>query len=265
MEKRNHRTIKCLGVFDSGIGGLTILNAIKSLGLEKYIYVADTAYLPYGQKTQKQIQDRCIHITRFLIDQGVDAIVIACHTACSAALQLLREQFPDMLFIDMIDGTVECAHIQTKNNTIGVIATQATVDTHVYTHKLHSKKNDLRVIERACPQLVPLIEENIFDIQNINHILKIYLTPLILRNIDTLIIGCTHYILIQDLIRQVVGSNVIIINAQQPTKRALEQLLPLDYLPTNNPDIKLYVTGKTELFYNPYATTLVHQPQQIAL
>lgn len=263
MFTQQAKTIQRIGIFDSGIGGLTIAHAIAHLPVKELIYVADTAHLPYGEKTPSQIQAYTVPIVQFLLDKQADIVVIACHTACCAAYTTLTREFPQATFIDMIEGTVANALAQTRSNRIGVIGTQSTIDSHVYTQKLHEYNPEVHVVERACPQLVPLIEHDLHDHESIMHALKIYLSPLILRDIDTLILGCTHYILIQKLIQEIVGSQVTIVQAQQPVKKQMEQLVRDTNQSSAAAPINIYVTGQETQFINPYATIIDRPIQQI--
>ena len=251
----NQRQINRLGVCDSGVGGLSILHALLPLGIPEYIYVADTANVPYGDKSPEEIQGLAVSLIEFLVEQHVDAIVIACYTMCSVALDLLKERFPNILFIEIIDGTIEQAGSYTKNNKIGIIATQATVNSGLFINKFRGYNSELEIFQKACPQLVPLIEQYPMDHQSIKHTLKMNLTSLILREIDTLVLGCTHYILIQSIIKEVVGYRIALAHVQQNTKRLVESLLHENRNKVSAPNVKIYVTGDKNKFFDPYQLT----------
>ncbi len=257
------RRIKRIGICDSGIGGLSILHGLLPLGIEEYIYVGDTAHVPYGDKAVHEIEKLSINLIKFLVEKECDAIVIACHTICATALSIIKKTFPDILFFEIIDGTIEQAVAYTKNNSIGLIGTTATIESGLYRKKIHDQNREIRIVEKASPSLVPLIEKSSWDIEDIRYELKRSLSPLIIRNVDTIILGCTHYILIQNLIREFLPTGIQLVNAQQQTRRSVQQTLGDKFSPIDVPQISLYLTGNSQKFVNPYepiiATTKVKQ------
>lgn len=257
LEHPQGQSIRRIGICDSGIGGLSILHALVPLGIEEYIYIGDTQHVPYGNKSVSEIQRLSIKLIQFLIDQKVDAIVIACHTICSTSLDILEKTFPHISFFEIIDGTVQQAISYTRNNTIGVIGTTATIASGIYTKKITARAPEIRVIEKACPDLASLIEQHPWDLEEIDYALKRYLSPLLVRSIDTLIIACTHYILIQDMIKHLTPQ-ALLVNAQQPTRRVVHLTLPEDFRPVSVPRVTIYVTGDDLQFTNPYESVITN-------
>jgi glutamate racemase len=190
-----------VGFFDSGIGGLSILTQCLWIKAKEFIYLADTKYLPYGNKTPEFLLERGIRITEYFLSQNISTIVIACHTSSATTLPLLEKLFPHVIFIDMLMPTIEMAQIKTKCNRIGIMATQTSIDSHVHKKLLLAQNSSVLVFEQACPKFVPLIEEQASE-KKINTAIHEYLTPLLKKNIDTLILGCTHYAFLEAHIKK---------------------------------------------------------------
>ena len=194
---------KYIGIFDSGVGGLTVVKALlDKLPNENIVYLADSKHMPYGDKTNEQIIEYVMDDVKFLNNYELKTILIACNTADSIAFSNVQEAY-DIPVYGVIDAACKQAIILTKNNRIGVIATTATINTDQYHKELLKYNPHIKVYNQACPFLVPLIEEGKFDIgnQEIRYILEDYLTPLIENDIDTLILGCTHYDLLYEIIK----------------------------------------------------------------
>ena len=147
-----------IGIFDSGIGGISILNKLLQSHVSDFLYVADTAYLPYGNKSAKLLQKRSKMITQFFISQKITTIVIACHTSSATTLCFLKKNFPQVTFIDMIPPTINQACIVSENKKVGLIATHATIKTHAHKKYLHKINSNIMLYEQPCPLLVPMIE-----------------------------------------------------------------------------------------------------------
>lgn len=200
-----------IGVFDSGLGGLVITKAfIDALPQYDYLYLGDTAHLPYGEKTSGRILKYTLDAMRWLIKQDCKLIIIACNTATSICLRYIQQKFipseaPDVKVLGVIIPTVEVALSGGEKN-IGVIATRATVESHIYQTELQKLKSDIIVLEQATPKIVPLIEEN--DFSNMEKILEGYLQPL--KGVESLILGCTHYPLIKNYARKILPNGHII-------------------------------------------------------
>ncbi|MBP3543158.1 MAG: glutamate racemase [Lachnospiraceae bacterium] len=215
-----------IGVFDSGVGGLTVAREIMSqLPNEKIVYFGDTARVPYGSKSRDTIIKYSRQIIRFLKTQKVKAIVVACNTASAVALDEVKKEL-DIPIIGVIKAGARTAAMATQNGKIGIIATETTINSGVYTHFLEELNPRLDVIGKACPLFVPLVEERTFLNDPITEeIASKYLWGLKWLEIDTLILGCTHYPLISNTIRRVMGEGVTLVNPAYETARELKELL----------------------------------------
>lgn len=215
-----------IGVFDSGLGGLTVVREIgKQLPAERIIYFGDIARLPYGTKSNEQIRDFSRQNADFLIRRGVKAVVIACNSSASIASAYLKSLYPQIPMIDVIAPAALEAAQSTRNLRVGVMGTQATVEAGSYGRALRKVNSKIQVYAQACPLLVPLVEEGILNGDLTHVVLSRYLTPVLNRKIDTLILGCTHYPLLQQAIRKTVGPWVKLINSAPATVRRLKDIL----------------------------------------
>ncbi len=218
-----------IGVFDSGIGGLTVAGSImKSLPNENIIYFGDTAHLPYGTKSEKQIREYADNDVAFLSRFELKALVIACNTADSVARGSLEEKYDIPIY-----GVIEPASIKavkmTRNNRIGIMATPATVRSEAYPQTIHRYSEDAEVFQLACPLLVPLVENGRYRKDDIvvSTVLQEYLDQLTDKGIDTLVLGCTHYPLLMDAIRSLVPDLTIISSSEaaaETLRRGLEEM-----------------------------------------
>ncbi len=201
-----------IGIFDSGIGGLTVLKELrKLLPNEDVIYFGDTARVPYGTKSKKTITKYAFQIADFLLRQNVKLIVVACNTVSSNSLNALKRAYK-IPIIGVIEPGVELALSVSKNKRIGVIGTSATINSHKYKLLLNKKSPDVKVFEKACPLFVPLIESGFINSKITDLTVEYYLKDLKNKNIDTLILGCTHYPLLTSAIKKFMG-NINIINS----------------------------------------------------
>ncbi len=213
-----------IGIFDSGVGGLSVWREIvKLLPYEKYIYVSDSGYCPYGPQSREYIIDRARRISRFLIEQGVDIIVVACNTATAAAIKPLREEF-DIPFVGM-EPAVKPAALQSKSGVIGVLATRGTFKGELYLGTLHKFASDLKVIEQIGDGLVELVEEGKTNTPQAEELLAKYLDPMIEEGADCVVLGCTHYPFLADSIKKVSGSRLAIINPAPAIAQRVKSLL----------------------------------------
>ncbi len=202
-----------IGVFDSGLGGLTVVNQLMNqLPGESIIYFGDTARVPYGTKSSLTIQRFSVQIARFLQQQGVKLIVVACNTASSVALEEIKESVT-VPVIGVIEPGARAALRESATKRIGVIGTSATVSAGKYEAVLKSLDSSVEVFSRACPLFVPLVEEGWIDTPVTEEVAAIYLKPLMGKNIASLILGCTHYPIIKATIKKVVNGNVQIIDS----------------------------------------------------
>lgn len=214
-----------IGVFDSGLGGLTVVRQIRRiLPAEEVLYLGDLAHLPYGTKSESEIRRRSEQCARFLLKRGIKALVIACNSASSVAFARLRKTLP-VPVLDVITPAVESAVSATRNYRIGVIATYATIESGSYARILQKKCPDAEFFMKPCPLFVPLAEEGWLDGAIAMQAARKYLLPIKKKSIDTLILGCTHYPLLQGVISKVMGRSVSLIDSAIPTALKLKALL----------------------------------------
>ncbi|MEO7216600.1 MAG: glutamate racemase [Gemmatimonadaceae bacterium] len=214
-----------IGVFDSGIGGLTVAREIlKQLPDEDIIYFGDTARVPYGPKSPETVTRYAHEITAFLRDQGVKNVVVACNTATAHALDSLREHF-DLPITGVIEPGARAAVRATTTRRIGVIGTTGTVSSGAYERAIHALDDDLYVTARACPLFVPFVEEGWQDHPAIELIARDYLSTLRESAIDTLVLGCTHYPLLKGVIGRAVGPDIRLIDSAEETAGEVARLL----------------------------------------
>lgn len=214
-----------VGVFDSGVGGLTVAREImRQIPDERIVYFGDTARVPYGSKSKETITRYSRQIVRFLEKQQVKAIVVACNTASAYALDEIEKEI-EIPIIGVVKPGAKVAADTTKNGNIGVIGTEATVESRIYSRYIEEITPSVKVLGKACPLFVPLVEEGLWQDPVTDEIAMRYLSELIDSNIDTLILGCTHYPLIRSTIGRIVGANVTLVNPAYETARELKQLL----------------------------------------
>jgi len=236
-----------IGVFDSGIGGLTVLKELTlKLPFENFIYVGDTARVPYGTKSKETITHYASQIIEFLLSKNVKLIVVACNTVSSNSLNILKRKYK-LPIIGVIEPGVKKAISITKNKRVGVIGTKATINSHTY--KKFLKKEKIKTFEKACPLFVPLVEEGWFDNEITQLVAKEYLNDFKDKDIDTLILGCTHYPMLIPVIKRVLD-NVNIINSAEAVSLETEEVLFKNKLLTSNKTkgkVEYYFTDLTEL------------------
>ena len=214
-----------IGVFDSGIGGLTVVSAIMTaLPNERVVYVGDTARVPYGPKSPETVLRYSRQIAAWLREQHVKAIVIACNTATAHALETLQREC-DVPVIGVVQPGAHAAVVATHNHRIGVIGTSGTINSGAYHRAIAAEAPDATVTGLACPLFVPLVEEGWLDHPATRMIANEYLLPMREAGVDTLVLGCTHYPLLATVIGDVVGSQVRLVDSAAETARALERVL----------------------------------------
>jgi glutamate racemase len=214
-----------IGVFDSGVGGLTVAREImRQIPNEKIIYFGDTARVPYGSKSQETVTRYSKQIVRFLQTFQVKTIVVACNTASAYALDELERE-TDIPIIGVVKPGAKTAAEVTQNGRIGVIATDATIGSQIYTKYIKELNKDVTIYGKACPLFVPLVEEGLWQDPVTDEIAKRYLTELIDIDIDTLILGCTHYPLIRSTVGRIMGEGVTLVNPAYETARELKEML----------------------------------------
>ena len=245
MEKKLGSLIKNIplkvGLFDSGIGGVSILNELLQLPIAEFVYVADTAYLPYGEKTSEFLIERAKKITQYFKDNNITTIVIACHTSAATSYETLKKTFPEITFIDPLPMTTEDALKKTKNDHVAIMATKRSIDTGIHKKLLHNQNLNISVTEQACPLFVQLIEHGGSQ-QELTNAIVTYTQTIKKSDVDTVILGCTHYPFIKEQIQTelphlqfISGASVIkdYIKQQQVTA-------------TSNQHISFVVSGNTE-------------------
>ena len=218
-------TTQPVGVFDSGIGGLTVVHALrKALPAEDIFYLGDTARLPYGTKNQATIERYSLEIAGLLLSERAKIIVVACNTATALALPRLQDTLR-VPVIGVIAPGARAAVKTTKSGRIGVIGTRATMMSGAYEQTIQALRPNATVISQPCPLLVPLIEEGMLRGAIAEEILHLYLDPLLLEGVDTLVLGCTHYPLLAPLISELVGEGITLVDSAENCAIAVAQLL----------------------------------------
>ncbi len=220
-----------IGIFDSGIGGLTVANAIHHfLPEERLIYFGDTVHLPYGDKSADAIRYYSLRISKFLLEQDCKMIIIACNSASSAAYDMLLDFFEGKaLFVNVVDPLVN-AVISNGYEKVGVIATKATVNSSIYRNKIKSINQKIRVNQLATPLLAPMIEEGFYSGSISKSVIENYLSHPDLQGIDALLLACTHYPLIKDEINEYYGRKVAILDSTDVVKDEVKKLLTAEGL-----------------------------------
>ncbi|MEN8198515.1 MAG: glutamate racemase [Thermodesulfobacteriota bacterium] len=220
-----------IGIFDSGVGGMTVAHAVEQL-LPDYstVYYGDIARTPYGPKSPETIINYSIRNSEFLLEKGAELIIIACNSASSVATERLRQRF-QVPIIEVVSPAVDRAVQVSKNGQIGIIGTKATINSTIYTQGIQAKRPGFKVYSQACPLLVPLVEEGWLNQRETKMILRRYLHPLKNHQIDTLVLGCTHYPLLKETIQARIGKKVTLIDSSTETARHVQTFL------NSNPDI----------------------------
>lgn len=214
-----------IGIFDSGIGGLTVMNSMRqALPRERLLYFGDTLHVPYGPRTLEEVRGFSFAITEALMAQGCKLIVIACNTASAAALAEVRQRWPDLPFVGM-EPAVKPAVEHTNTGVVGVIATVATFQSELYASVVDRFSAGVRVLHQPCPGLVKQIEAGEFDTPRTESMLRGWIEPMLAQGIDALVLGCTHYPIIRPLIERIVGPGVRVIDPAPAVARQVARLL----------------------------------------
>jgi len=245
--------LRPIGVFDSGIGGLTVVKALRDLlPNENVSYLGDTARVPYGPKSAETVQRYAIELAEMLMKQNAKALVVACNTVSSVALPVLTEKF-SVPVIGVIEPGACAALAASRNRHIGVIGTRATIRSGAYEKALCAADANVRVSSRACPLLVPLIEEGLLNDEVTDRMILRYLDPLLADEIDTLVLGCTHYPLLTGAIARVLKRHIMIVDSAQNCARAVEEMLDRQSLraaPLNHGKLHVALTDAADSFLN---------------
>jgi glutamate racemase len=219
------RADAAIGIFDSGVGGLTVLHAmLGALPYEDLIYLGDTGRYPYGTKSAETVTRYSIENVEFLVERGVKMVVVACNTASAVALDALAARFPVPL-VGVIEPGARAALERTRSGKVGVVGTEATITSGAYTRALRALRPSLQLYTRACPLLVPLAEEGWTEGPIARGVAETYLASLRTSGIDTLVLGCTHYPLLKPIIAEVMGPGVTLVDSADETARAVSALL----------------------------------------
>jgi len=214
-----------IGVFDSGIGGLTVVSSmVNALPNEDIYYVGDTARVPYGNKSKKSIQKFSYQITNWLVKQNCKIIVVACNTVSSLALQQLKTKF-SIPIIGVIEPAVNHAISSTNNYNIGILGTKATIKSDAYKKCIISVNSSINVVSQACPLFVPIVEEGWVHGEIPSSIASVYLKKIKKTNVDTVILGCTHYPLLKDIINKELGNKTRLIDSGESTANIVVSVL----------------------------------------
>lgn len=248
-----------IGVFDSGVGGLTVAREImRQMPEEKIVYFGDTARVPYGSKSKETIITFSRQIVKFLQTKKVKAIVIACNTASAFALETIKEE-SEIPVIGVVKPGAKMAAEATRNGKIGIIGTAGTINSGIYTEYLNSVCPKVQVYAKACPLLVPLVEEGLLYDSVTIEIADRYLSELRAYEVDTLVLGCTHYPLIRHTIQKLLGENVILVNPAYETAKSLKMVLSekeLECKRSGTPEHYFFVSDGAEKF-KAFANTIL--------
>jgi glutamate racemase len=224
MKLQNMNAANPIGVFDSGVGGLSVLHEIRrSLPGEDLLYVADSGHAPYGDKSQQFIESRSIAISEFLVSRNAKALVVACNTATGAAVTTLRSRF--MMPIIAMEPAVKPASEQTKSGVIGVLATSRTLAGDNFVRLFARYGEDVEILGQACPGLVEQVEAGDLSGDKTRLLLERYVLPLLEQEADTIVLGCTHYPFLAPLIREIAGPGVAVIDSAAAVARQLSRRL----------------------------------------
>lgn len=219
------KTNQAIGVFDSGIGGLTVVRALmERLPFENIIYFGDTARVPYGTKSVENINRYACQITEYLLKRNVKLLVVACNTMAAVAYQAIKD-LSTVPVMEVIEASARNAVAETTTKSIGVIGTPATINSNAYARAIHLLDNGIKIYSQACPLFVPLVEEGWFDHPATRLIAQEYLKPVLAEQIDALVLGCTHYPLLKSLLQEIVGPKIKLIDSAEAMADATVDLL----------------------------------------
>lgn len=233
-----------IGVFDSGIGGLTVVKEIiKVLPNESIIYLGDTARVPYGTRSKEMVTKFALELVKFLLKRKVKALVVACNTISALALDQIKKISPVPVVGVVLPAVAEAVRAS-KNKRIGVIGTQGTIESKVYEREIKKIDPSIEVFSVGCPLFVPMAEEGLHNHKATQLVARDYLDDILKAKVDTLILGCTHYPLLLETIKETVGPSVTLVDSAKPTAYALKKVLSDNdlFIPNQNPSLEFYVT-----------------------
>jgi glutamate racemase len=244
---------RAIGVFDSGVGGLTVLREIiKAVPDESTIYFGDTERFPYGPRDLGEVKDLAFKITRFLYDKDIKLIVIACNTAAAAALEDVRKQYKDIPVIGVIGPGARSAVYNTRSKRVGVIATKGTVESGAYDKEIRKIDPGIKTLSIPAPMLVDFVEKGVLKGSDLDKVICSYLNPLFKADIDVLIMGCTHFPLIEKQILACSGDSIRVINSAVETAKDVKKILGEKQISAgkgNKPGRIFYETGTVSNFF----------------
>lgn len=260
-----------IGIFDSGLGGLTVLKAIRSvLPQYDYLYLGDTARVPYGGRSQETVYQFACQGVDFLFKHGANIIILACNTASSEALRRIQREYlvahyPEKRVLGVIRPLAELAARKTKNKRVGVIGTRGTVSSGAYVREILAQDKKIFVFQNSAPLLVPLIEEGWMKRPETKKIIKCYLRPLLNEKIDTLILGCTHYQIIHKFIQDISGKRCRVLDSGEAVAKSFQDYLfrhpEIEKTLSYNKSARFFVTDVTERFAQNAQNWLNHSFQ----
>jgi len=237
-----------IGIFDSGVGGLSVLRAVRGQMFEEsVIYFGDQGHIPYGPRQMEQIRNFSEAITKFLLERNAKIIVVACNTASAAALKYLREKFPNVQFVGM-EPAVKPAAERTQTGKVGVLATPATFQGALYASVVERFAKGVELVQNTCPGLVQQIEQGNLSGDETRRILENALLPMLEKNIDTVVLGCTHYPFVIPLIQKIAGDNVRVIDPAPAVAKQIERLLEasgMRSMSESRGGVNFYTSGPT--------------------
>ncbi|MCK4339288.1 MAG: glutamate racemase [Candidatus Cloacimonetes bacterium] len=237
-----------IGIFDSGVGGLTVFDAIRrSLPSQDIIYFGDTARVPYGSKSQNTIIQYSLQNANFLIQQNIKLLIVACNTSSAYALDEVKENF-DIPIIGVIESGAKKATKVTKNNKIGIIGTEGTIKSGAYEKVIKELNENCKTFSKSTPLLVPFVEEDWIDHSVTKQVLEEYLKCLIDCDIDTLILGCTHYPVLKNVIKEIIGSKIILIDSAESLASEVFENYSFKNSKTIKGKYQFYVSDNPEKF-----------------
>jgi len=243
---------KPIAIFDSGVGGLTVYQALRrTLPRERFLYLGDTARVPYGTKSAATVAKYSLQNAQFLVSQGIKMLVVACNTASAYAMETLVDHF-DMPVLGVIPAGVRRAVALSRHKRVGVIATESTIQSQCYQNQIWDIDPDMAVHALPCPLFVPLVEEGWLDHPVTRDVARVYLAEMTRRQVDTLILGCTHYPMLKGVISEVLGPDVILVDSAEAVALEIGGILTTLNLERRSaaapePD-EFYVTDSTEKF-----------------
>jgi len=245
------KEVKSIGIFDSGLGGLTVAKEIiKQLPKESITYIGDTARVPYGSKSPETVVRFTTECVKFLETKNIKMGVIACNTASASGLDIIQSNFKFPV-IGVVNPGALAAVKATKSKKVGVIGTEGTIKSKAYEKAIKSLDNEIEVYSKACPLFVPLVEEGWIDTTVTRMVIEEYLSDLIKNNIDTLVLGCTHYPIIKNTIKSVIGNDIKLVDSAEETALTVKDIVfQMGMLNTNEnkPQNNFYVTDAPEKF-----------------